>query len=524
MKKTKNLNILILFLLLFTSIANPQENKKDAIFTITGDELYRHVEFLASDEMKGRNTPSPELKKCADYIASEFESYGLIPGGNNGSYLQTFYLSKNYLDLTKTADGIPNKFSLVKKDSKVDYEIKTDFTPFESTGDGDVTASIVFVGYGITAPEYNYDDYENVNVQGKIVLIMTREPQGKDMNSVFMGKDFTKYAYDETKYKNAVEHGAAGVIIVRSPLYHVGKRPKNPWQTLTNPNSTNIPYNVVYGLSNDIPAIYIHTNIASHLLKGTGKDLTEVSKVIDEDLLPQSFEIEDKQVHIKTKLTREKTTTQNVVGYIEGSDPELRKGVIIIGGHYDHVGVMNGEVFNGANDNASGTAGVMELAEAFALSETKPKRSILFITFTGEEKGFFGSKYYLKNPVSPIENTVAMFNLDMIGRNDTNEIAIVGSKYNEDLNEILKIANMEIGLTLDYDFDNALGNSDHYPFMLEQIPALFFFSKGHPDLHTPGDDINKIIAEKMEKVTRLVFLTAMKIANTEIRPVAVPYN
>ncbi len=520
----KKFNIPLIILLLVTSLAKPQENKNDAVITITGDELYMHVEFLASDEMMGRNTPSPELKKCAEYIANEFDSYGLIPGGKDGSYLQTFNLSKNYLDITKDDDGIPNKFSLVQQDSKTDYEIKTDFTPIESTGDGEITAPIVFAGYGITAPEYNYDDYENIDVKGKIVLIMTREPQGKNENSIFMGKNFTKYAYDETKYQNAIEHGAAGVIIVRSPLYQVGKRPRNPWQTLTNPASTNIPIKVDNESSNNVPAIYIHTNVASHIFKGTGKNLTKISKDIDDGLIPQSFEIKNKQAHIKTKLIREKILTQNVVGYIEGSDPELKNEVIVIGGHYDHVGVMNGEVFNGANDNASGTAGVIELAEAFALAETKPKRSILFITFTGEEKGFFGSRYYIKNPVFPIENTVAMLNLDMIGRNDTNGVAIVGSEFNKDLNEIIKTANEEIGLVLDYSDDNVIGNSDHYPFMLEQIPAIFFFSKVHPDLHTPGDDINKIIPRKMERVTRLVFITAWIIANTERRPVAEPYN
>jgi len=216
--------------------------------------------------------------------------------------------------------------------------------------------------------------------------------------------------------------------------------------------------------------------------------------------------------------------TQNVVGLLEGSDPDLKDEVVIIGAHYDHVGVFNDSVYNGADDNASGTCGVIEIAEAFAESDKKPKKSILFIAFAGEEKGLFGSRYYVENPLFPLEKTAAMLNMDMISRNDPNEIAIIGSKYNPGLNEITQKENEKIGLKLSYDMDRFIFQSDHFPFMKEGVPVLFYNSKDHDDLHKPTDDVDKVLPVKMEKVTKLVFRTAWITANMKKKPRNIPFK
>jgi Zn-dependent M28 family amino/carboxypeptidase len=221
---------------------------------------------------------------------------------------------------------------------------------------------------------------------------------------------------------------------------------------------------------------------------------------------------------METVLDAEKFPTQNVVGFLEGVDPDLKKEIIVIGAHYDHVGVSNDSIYNGADDNASGTAGVMEIAEAFTQCKTRPKRSLLFMTFAGEEKGLFGSRYYADDPLLPIENTIVMLNLDMISRNDTNEVAIIGSPTSSDLKAINEQANETIGMELAYDQERYFLNSDHYSFYRKDIPVLFYNSKMTPDLHKPSDDPEKIIPVKMAKIGRLVFATAWMIANRTERP------
>ena len=224
-------------------------------------------------------------------------------------------------------------------------------------------------------------------------------------------------------------------------------------------------------------------------------------------------------VTMETILEADRYPVHNVVGLWEGSDPVLKNEYIVIGAHYDHVGVRNDTVvYNGADDNASGTAGVMEIAEAFSKSPIKPKRSILFMAFAGEEKGLLGSRFYTDNPLFPIKNTVAMLNMDMISRNDTNEVAIIGAKTSPDLKEINETANNNFGMDLDYSQDKFFRRSDHYPFYSKNIPVLFYFAKENPDLHKPTDDPEKIIPEKMATVGKLVFSTAWIVANRDQRP------
>ncbi len=503
--------VMLSVMLLFCS-GQLKQKHVNAADTITSQDLMGHVRFLASDEMRGRNAPSPELEKCADYISDEFRSYGLKPSGDSGSYYQVFYLQRNSLDLSKPGGKPVIAFALSGNGKKTEYKLRSDYVPLYDTGDNSVNAPVVFAGYGITAPELNYNDYTGMDVKGKIVLVMTGEPQHNDPNSVFNGKKMTEYASKEAKIKNAMKQGAVGLMLVKSRL---GKKPENIWPSLLGVKVVKSHPTLYSNSENNIPAVYIHTRIAEKILK---TKIKVIVKNINKDLKPKSFEIPGVKTDLSVKLKREKIPVKNVLGLVEGSDPELKDEVVIIGGHYDHIGVRNDSVFNGADDNASGTASVLELAEAFASSGKKPARSILFITFTAEELGLVGSEYYTDNPVIPLEKTTAMLNIDMIGRNDPDEIFIIDMGRNPDLKSVIQKANTPFGLKLSFIPSIPMGNSDHYPFAQKGIPVLGYYSNDNEDTHQPGDDIEKLLPGKMERVTKLVFLTAKAVANSKTRP------
>ncbi|MCU0646106.1 MAG: M28 family peptidase, partial [bacterium] len=495
------LSIVILIFLFIPLIIFSQEIPKKALLTITPEEMKSHVYYLASDLMKGRNTPSPELDTCAAFIAREFASYGLKPVGHNSTYFQAFNVQRARL-------SEPNTLVLKTSQRDTTYQIKDDFVPLHLTANRKVSAPVIFAGYGITAPEYNYDDYSSIDAKGKIVLIFTDEPQEKDSTSVFDGVKNTDHSKLLIKAENAMDHGAVGLLLVSTPTRRF-RRPPNPWPSLMqNAPEDAIPLTLEEKIDSRIVCVQIGRNLVDDLLSGTGKSLEELHQKIEETLVPQSFALAGKSVTLETALDAEKYPTQNVVGFLEGSDPILKNEMIIIGGHYDHVGVQNDSIYNGADDNASGTAGVMEIAEAFSLCKERPKRSILFMTFAGEEKGLFGSRYYTGDPIFPIENVVAMLNLDMISRNDTNEVAIVGSKTSENLKAINEKCNESIGMKLAYDQDRYFMQSDHYSFYRKDIPVLFYNTKDTPDLHQPSDDPEKIIPEKMARIGQLIFSTA----------------
>jgi len=503
--------IAFLFFLNLPLLLWSQETPDEGLLSITPEEMKTHVYFLASDEMKGRNTPSPELDSCAAYIAGEFATYGLKPVDSTNSYFQDFNVLRARL-------AEPNSLTLTTSKGDTNYQIKYDFVPLHLTANRKIKASIVFAGYGITAPEYNYDDYRNIDAKGKIVLIFTNEPQEKDTTSVFDGAKNTDHSKLLIKVDNAIDHGAVGLLLVSTPDKRF-RRPPNPWPSLMrNAPADAVPLTLEEKAEKRIVCMRIGKKLADDLLEGSVYMYEEIHQKIDATLATQSFEIPGKTLTMETALDAEKFPTQNVVGFWEGADPELRQEVIVIGAHYDHVGVSNDSIYNGADDNASGTAGIMEIAEAFTQSKTRPKRSLLFMAFSGEEKGLFGSRYYAEDPIFPIENTVAMLNLDMISRNDTNEVAIIGSPTSSDLKEINEKANEIIGMKLAYDQERYFLNSDHYSFYRKDIPVLFYNSKMTPDLHKPSDDPEKIIPEKMARIGRLVFCTAWIIANRAEQP------
>jgi hypothetical protein len=481
---------------------------------ITPDLIRRHIFFLASDSMKGRNTPSAELDSAARYIAENFRSDGLQ--GVGGSYFEKVGLAivalgeENYLKITK--DGLDRS-----------YAIKTDFMPFDLTASREVSGAVVFAGYGITAPEYRYDDYKDIDVHGKIVFVLRHEPGEEDTASIFLGKRPTEYSDVSRKVQIAVGHGAVGVLVATDPLNHATLTPRGfPWPSLSKflPQDA-LPMTLTTDEGKKVPVLHVGEEVISRLF-GSVEALKDIQSRIDAAVKPQSYTIPGVTVSMKTTTKVKDMSTQNVVGFLEGSDPALKDQILVIGAHYDHLGYKKqhsqGEdyIFNGADDNASGTTAVLAIAEAFSRMPLKPRRSVLFVTFAGEEKGLFGSRSYVSAPLFPLEKTVAMLNLDMVGRNGIDSLYMVGASRSPDLAKINDEENRDIGFTLIGD-ESEIGGSDHASFYQKKVPFLFYFTGLHSDYHQVSDEPARINLEKIARVARLAFRTAWRVANDDHR-------
>jgi hypothetical protein len=478
--------------------------------TITAAEMQSFITYLASDAMQGRNTPSPQLDTAAAYIARVFSRHGARPV--DGKFTQTVKL--NIIALAE-----PNILRIQKDGNEVTYEIKTDFVPFDMTATGEVHGQVVFAGYGITAPEYKYDDYASLDAKGKIVLVLRHEPGEEDTASVFKGKEATEYSNVATKVRIAREHGAIGVLVVNDPLNHTSMTPRGfPWPSLSKTIPRDALPMVLGGDENEkVPVVQVGESVVNQLL-GSVDALREIQARIDSARMPRSFAIAGAEVRLQTSMTITELAANNVVGVIEGSDPVLRNEVVIVGAHYDHVGVKKntpaGEdsVYNGADDNASGTCALLGVAEAFGALPQKPMRTVLLIAFAGEEKGLFGSEYYVRHPLFPLKQTVAMINLDMVGRNSVDSLYLVGSESSPDLARIVREENSRVGFVLT-DLDMNYGGSDHMSFQKRSIPSIFLHSGVHKDLHQVSDNPEFINTAKIAKASQLAFLAAYRLAN-----------
>jgi Peptidase family M28/PA domain len=517
-----------------------------ALFCITGVSLCQtadvrpetrrlraDLDFLASDALAGRVSLSPEAEIAARYIAADFARTGLQPAAGT-SYLQAFPL------VAYRSDPRQRALILNRGGASKSFRPGAEFTVAFSR-DVQIVGPVVFAGYGISAPEYGYDDYANIDATGKIVMIFDHEPQEDDPSSVFNGTGHTLHAGRSTKVANARRHGAVAVLIASEPIRrHPGLlEPAVRGVNQGQPLRASAPPQALddYG---QIPAVSIGDGVLSELLSATGQSPIDLQRTIETGLRPHSAVLPDTTVELRSGNTEQhRGTSFNVAGLLEGSDPVLRSETIVVSAHYDHLGVQNGHVYPGANDNGSGTVAVMELARLFAERHDRPKRSILFIVFGSEEQLMMGSFYYTSHPLRPLAGTRAALNLDMIGRNEahipqsegvlhipedtSNEINLVGTYYSPKLLTLIERENRSIGLALDTKFDrdhllNALFRCDHLPFLVAGIPAVWFFGGFHPGYHEPSDTVEKLNFPKMEKVIRLAYRTATALANAPAGP------
>jgi len=487
--------------------------------------LKANLTFLASDALEGRRSLERGSEVAIQWIASEFAKAGLKPTYGE-SYLQPVPLIEYTVDRAQS-------MLVVDRGGKSETfrapEATVNF-PHETT----LSGSVIFAGFGISAPELNYDDYAGVDAKGKVVLIFSHEPQESDGSSIFNGKGNTRYANNNYKVLNAQRHGAVAVLAMPDPNHAGAGRGA---QSLA---SQRIPPEALAEGGAAIPLSLITAKAASGLWAAAGKSPADVQSAIDRDLRPMSFEVLETRVELDTVLTEHRrANSYNVAGLLEGSDPALKRETIIFSGHYDHNGTGPAGIYHGADDNGSGTVGVVELAHAFALSPVKPRRSLLFIVFAAEERGLLGSYYYVAHPLRPLESTRAHLNFDMIGRNETpvnpnlpqpdispdtsNELGLIGTHYSRDYRAVVERANEFVGLKLTYKWDrdstqNILFRSDQYPFLLHDVPAVWWFTGFHPDYHQVTDTVEKINFDKMAKILKLAYLAGFEFADAANPP------
>lgn len=461
--------------------------------------VYKDLSFLADDRLEGRRSGTKGADIASEYIAGKFSEIGLKMGNNN-SYLQKF-------DITVGINaGKNNSFEV----NNIKADFQKDFTPLSFSDNGIIDGELVFLGYGINAPEYNYDDYKNIDLKDKIAVILRHEPQEKNEKSKFNGNKPTQYSELRYKVFTAKNQGAKAIILINGKENYEDK--EDDLITLKSFGGTG---------NLGIPVIQAKNSFMEKVLN---QDLKNIQKNIDDKLIPSSFLL-NRKAHISVDLNKEYKSTGNVIGFIEGSDKNLKNETIVIGAHYDHLGLGGEEslsdskepmIHNGADDNASGTSAVIELARL--LKNSKPKRTIAFITFSGEELGLLGSSYFTNHPT--LKNIVAMLNMDMIGRLDEDKLSIGGIKTATNFEKIIKNTNSDYKFNLSY-FNDGYGPSDHMAFYLKDIPVLFFFTGIHDDYHRPSDDIYKINFQGLDKVISFVKDITLKIDNNNDKPMLV---
>ncbi len=473
------------------------------------DDYLRHVKFLASDDLQGRGDGTPELNRAAAYIAAQFKNSGLTPAGDDGTYFQRFQVS------TGSRLGPGNRLTLRIGDKTLNASLGEDFVPFSFGDKADVSGELVFAGYGISAEEHKYDDYGNLDVTDKIVLVMAHEPRENDPSSPFNGKELTLHGHDNMKVQNAKYRGARAIFVVQDPANH-----DDPSKDLADA----APGGQLDELG--IPAFRITRDLAQSILEAGGKNLLELQHLIDEKLAPQSFVLSGVRAEITMDVIRVRKEISNVVGFLPGKDPAVGDETVVIGAHYDHLGhggrssmspQLIGQIHHGADDNASGTAGLMELAEWLAKDPTPRRRGYIFIAFAGEELGLRGSEYWASHPTRPLQKVVAMLNMDMIGRLRNDQIILGGVGTSPVFPELAKTAAAEAGLTFRMSL-SGYGSSDHVSFYTKNVPVLFFFSGLHTDYHRPSDTWDKINAEGAVKILSMVCSIASRLDTMEMRP------
>jgi len=507
----------ILFLSLVSAITFAQTNITKTLSkienigeTITVKKLKEHITVLASDSLEGREVGKPGETMAAEYMSKYFKELG-IPPYKDSTYYQNIPLEERVV-----------KNATIKVNEN-EYEYKLDFYTYPKFGSINLQFSeLVFLGYGLDTE--NYSDY-HMDVRDKVIIVFNGEPKDKSGNYILSNtKEKSPDADWRFKLNKAKEKGVSAVLFISENFTKDYERAEHkiehPGVSLVKKDESLPFFHISKQMAQDIlgsnqPLIYLKTKIKTKK--------SSINRVVN------------KSVFLSTQNQSTNFTGKNVLAFIEGSHPELKNEIIVITAHYDHIGVIDGLIHNGADDNGTGTAAILEIASAFQVAKQLGydfKRSILIFPNSAEEKGLLGSYYYVENPEFPLENTIACLNVDMIGRmdefhpNDSNYIYLIGSdKLSTDLHNISEKSNKKyINMDLDYTFNDPNDpnrfyyRSDHYNFAKKGIPSIFYFSGVHEDYHKHTDTMEKLVYEKVEKTARLIFYTAWELSNTENRP------
>jgi hypothetical protein len=503
--------ISFVFLPLTLLLAQPKidKNALPGYESITADDLSAHLHFLASPELEGRETSFRGQKVAARYIAAAFQKLGLKPIGDKGTYFQ-------HLDLEVTRISERTTITLSVPSGKKEFWIRKDFLT-NSTRDTVLEAPVVFVGYADQA----FSNESEELIKGKIVLTLagTKSPAEE------AGTRSSRRLFATRPYPGAV----ATLVILNETGPTSLPSLVNRFSNAIDKGSMRLVGGESRRRAPSSSTYYVSSELAREILAGAGTTIETVrSSATGESFQPLT--LGNVAARIDSKIARDIKQSENVIGMLEGSDPKLKNEIVIFTAHYDHLGVnADGQINPGADDDGSGTAAVLELAEAFAVNPVKPKRSLVFMTVTGEEKGLLGSYYYSQNPIIPMEKTIANLNTDMIGRvdkkyeamNNPNYVYVIGSdKISTELDSVLRVSNASSeNLLLDYTFNDDKDpnqfyrRSDHFNFARNGVPVVFYFTGVHDDYHRPTDTVDKILFGRAARITRLIFVTGWNTAN-----------
>ena len=510
--------------------------------SITKEDLKADLFFLASDEMQGRLTGTVGNRLAAEFIKSRLQRLGLKPVGPDGSYFQPY-------DLMTTTLGQANTLSISSAGVAAQpLELLEDYYPLSFSASKNVRGSVVYVGFGITAPDLTYDDYAGKLLQSKIVLALTHEPSECDPNSPFDGVVRSEVSRPLRKALFAQERGAIGILFVTDVHNHDRRGFRPAAQRYWPEERRHIERLELAAWTEKvhIPAVQISPTVADMLVRGTDNTLDQLAKAAETEHGVSPVRLPGVEIELSVTVDRQRVPDRNVVGLMPGADPRLADEWVIISAHYDHMGVDGPRIFNGADDDGSGVVGLIEIAEAYALAARngqRPRRSVLFAAWNAEEQGLLGAWAYTEQPLTPLEKTVAVLHMDMIGRNEEipehggsrftglefqtaesnrNAVNILGYSRSTDLTLAVERANASIGLDLRFRYDNSRSNllrrSDQWPFLYRGVPAIFIHSGLHPDYHTERDRPEKINYDKMEKTARLVHQMSWNLAQQDGRP------
>jgi Peptidase family M28/PDZ domain/PA domain len=482
-------SLLVLQAFADTPAANPQRYLND-------------VKVLAAPDMEGRGAGTKGIERAAHYIEQQFQGLGLEPAGTH-SYLQPF--------LVTTGAKLKGKNDLIVHIGSVARKLKLgeDYVPLSFSSVGSVSGPVVFAGYGATADEFGYDDYAHLDVKDKLVVVLRYEPEKLQEKSGHQG--LTQHSHLITKAINARNHGARAVILVN------GKLGPNEEDLLLKFGSLAGPRDV------GIPMVQVKNAVVESWFKEAGKSLADSQKEIDGDLKPRSFALPDSlRVSMDVDIETLHATVNNVLAYLPGKTSEY----VIIGAHYDHLGYGDasslapseiGKIHPGADDNASGTAGVLELARIFSRRGERMQRGILFMSFAGEELGLLGSAEWVKEPTRPLGDAVAMINMDMIGRIRDGKVYVGGLGTGTTFKPLLEKVAAKYDFKLAYSA-GGYSASDHTSFVTKSIPSLFFFSGLHSDYHKPSDTWEKIDPNAAARLVDMIADVATELASAPERP------
>ncbi len=555
---------------------DPYADAQTGYESITAAHLRAHLQLLASETMQGRETATPQLEIAGDYAASVFALAGVEPAGDwtgdGASRARSYFQYFDVAEVTPKSSSLTLETRSGETVTRRTYDPNVEFTT-SATSSVERTAPLVFVGYGFSVKDAGWDDYAGVDVKGKIAVALDGAPgKGNDASWFYKPENRRRYfGRFASIYKamGAAQAGAVALVILPAPNsdaapltrdFAVNKPPREePFAK----NIRNLPPrremvlasedagSAIHGGFSGVSTVRVTDRVAQQLFEGSGETPTSLQQKLDSTMKPISFAMPNSHLTIDVRVESKVLMTRNVLGMIPGTDPKLAGEVVMIGAHYDHEGARGGYVWHGADDNGSGTAGVLEIARAFAANRIKPKRTVVFALWSGEEKGLLGSKHYVDHAMFPTDKIVTYINLDMIGRDGdptsggdphsavggpvatkpdpnakkidpANWMSVEGSDVYPSLQPLTESLAKRVDLVVTYEPSEVrFAASDHLYFARRGVPIISYFDGGHDDYHQPTDTWDKLNYPKMEKVARLCYLTMWDLAAAADRPAKV---